>query len=153
MDSIDHRIVDLLIENARISLKNLGEKIGLSSPSTSERLKRLEETRVIRGFTIDVDPTLFGYSLQAIVRIRPLPGKLHIVQKMIVDIPQISECDKVTGDDCFICRLHFQDMAQMDKILDWLANVAETTSSIVKSQPVMRRLPPLTQPGLKPAGV
>lgn len=143
MDAIDKKILDILIQDARISLKSLSAQISMSAPSTAERVKRLEESGVIRAFTLDVDPQKIGYSLQAIVRIRPLPGKLHIVQKLIVDIPQISECDKVTGDDCFICRLHIQDIGQLDEVLDKLSNMAETNSSIVKAQPVTRRLPPV----------
>ncbi|MGF7006307.1 Lrp/AsnC family transcriptional regulator [Aminobacter sp. BE322] len=143
LDDIDRRIVEILVEDARISLKELAQRVGLSSPSASERLKRLEERGVIRGFTIEVDPTALGYTLQAIVRIRPLPGKLHVVQDLIQQIPQFSECDKVTGDDCFIARLHIRSIDELDKILDQITDKAETNSSIVKAQPVKRRLPPL----------
>ena len=143
LDDIDRRIVEILVEDARISLKELAQRVGLSSPSASERLKRLEERGVIRGFTIEVDPTALGYTLQAIVRIRPLPGKLHVVQDLIQQIPQFSECDKVTGDDCFIARLHIRSIDELDKILDQITDKDETNSSIVKAQPVKRRLPPL----------
>lgn len=143
LDDIDRRMVETLVEDARISLKDLAQRVGLSSPSASERLKRLEERGVIRGFTVDVDPAALGYTLQAIVRIRPLPGKLHVVQDLIQQIPQFSECDKVTGDDCFVGRLHIRSIDELDTILDRIADKAETSSSIVKAQPVKRRLPPL----------
>lgn len=143
LDDLDRRIVEILVEDARISLKELAQRVGLSSPSVSERLKRLEERGVIRGFTIEVDPAALGYALQAIVRIRPLPGKLHVVQDLIQQIPQFSECDKVTGDDCFVGRLHIRSISELDTILDRIADKAETSSSIVKAQPVKRRLPPL----------
>lgn len=143
LDDLDRRIVEILVEDARISLKDLAQRVGLSSPSVSERLKRLEERGVIRAFTIEVDPAALGYTLQAIVRIRPLPGKLHVVQDLIQQIAQFSECDKVTGDDCFVARLHIRSIDELDKILDRIADKAETSSSIVKAQPVKRRLPPL----------
>lgn len=143
LDDLDRRIVETLVEDARISLKDLAQRVGLSSPSVSERLRRLEERGVIRGFTIDVDPAALGYTLQAIVRIRPLPGKLHVVQDLIQQIAQFSECDKVTGDDCFVGRLHIRSIGELDTILDRIADKAETSSSIVKAQPVKRRLPPL----------
>ncbi|CAN7534624.1 Lrp/AsnC family transcriptional regulator [Aminobacter sp. LjRoot7] len=143
LDDIDRRMVEILVEDARVSLKELAQRVGLSSPSASERLKRLEERGVIRGFTVDVDPVALGYTLQAIVRIRPLPGKLHVVQDLIQQIPQFSECDKVTGDDCFVGRLHIRSIDELDTILDRIADKAETSSSIVKAQPVKRRLPPL----------
>jgi Lrp/AsnC family leucine-responsive transcriptional regulator len=142
IDDLDRRIVEILANDARISLKDLAQRVSLSSPSTSERLKRLEERGVIRTFTVDVDPGALGYTLQAIVRIRPLPGQLHIVQNLIEDIPEFCECDKVTGDDCFIGRLHLRSMEQLDQILDRITDRAETNTSIVKSHPIKRRLPP-----------
>lgn len=82
-----------------------------------------------------------GYSLQAIVRVKPLPGKLKAVQKLLETIPELSECDKVTGEDCFIIRLHLRAIEHLDFILERITDKAETHSSIVKSQPVARRLP------------
>jgi len=143
LDDIDRRILEILVVDARISLKQLADKIKLSSPSTSERLRRLEERGAIRAFTVDVDPRALGYELQAIVRIRPMPGKLAQVQKLVTEIAEFSECDKVTGDDCFIGRLHLRSIEQLDQILDRIADKAETSTAIVKSQPIRRRLPPL----------
>ncbi len=100
LDDLDRRMVEILVDDARISVKELAQRVNLSSPSVSERLRRLEERGVIRSFTVDIDPQAMGYTLQAIVRIKPLPGKLNAVQKLIEEIPEFSECDKVTGDDC-----------------------------------------------------
>jgi Lrp/AsnC family leucine-responsive transcriptional regulator len=143
IDEIDQKIVEALADNARLSIKELAQQVGLSSPSASERLRRLEERGVIARFTVDLDLRAIGYPLQAIVRIRPLPGKLHIVQRLIEDIPQITECDKVTGDDCFVARLQMRSIEQLDEILDRIADKAETSTAIIKAQPVKRRLPPL----------
>jgi len=143
IDAVDRRIIEILVDDARISLKSLAKRVKLSSPSVSERLRRLEERGVIRAFTIDVDPVAIGYTLQAIVRIRPLPGKFQAVQKLIEEIPEFSECDKVTGEDCFVARLHFRSIGQLDQILDRITDKAETNTAIVKTQPVRRRLPPL----------
>ncbi|OWW05073.1 AsnC family transcriptional regulator [Rhizobium sp. R72] len=145
IDDVDRRILEALAENARISLKELAQAGGLSSPSAAERLRRLEERGIIAGFTIDIDATALGYPLQAIVRVRPLPGQLHVVQRIIQDTPQFVECDKVTGDDCFIARLVVCSMAELDTILDKVAEKAETSTSMVKASPVKRRLPPLSR--------
>ncbi len=143
LDELDRRILEILVDDARISLKELASRVKLSSPSTSERLRRLEERGAIRAFTVDVDPRALGYELQAIVRIRPMPGKLAAVQKLVGEIREFSECDKVTGDDCFIGRLHLRSIEHLDRILDRITDKAETSTAIVKSQPVKRRLPPL----------
>jgi len=143
LDEVDRQIVGILAGNARISLKELAAQVNLSSPSASERLKRLEERGVIRAFTIEVEPQAFGYTLQAIVRIRPRPGHFLRVQQMVGEIPQFSECDKVTGDDCLIARLHVRSIDELDEIVDRIGDKAETNTVIVKSQPLKRRLPPL----------
>jgi Lrp/AsnC family leucine-responsive transcriptional regulator len=143
IDAIDQRIIEALARNARMPLKELAEAAGLSSPSAAERLRRLEERGVVTAFTVDVDPAAMGYPLQAIVRVRPLPGQLHIVERLIQDIPEFIECDKVTGDDCFIARLVIRSMGELDGILDKITERAETNTSMIKASPVKRRLPPL----------
>ncbi|WP_248796288.1 Lrp/AsnC family transcriptional regulator [Pseudomonas sp. MWU13-2105] len=143
-DEIDHLLISALMSDSRSSLKALAQVSGLSSPSVAERLRRLEERGVIKGYTVDVEPKSFGYLLQAIVRIRPLPGQLQEVERQIQAIPQFTECDKVTGDDCFIARLHVRDMEQLDTLLDRLNLHAETNTAIVKKTPIKRRLPPMT---------
>lgn len=143
IDEIDQALISALMEDSRRSLKALAQISGLSSPSVAERLRRLEERGVLKAYTVEVDPKLFGYQLQAIVRIRPLPGKLQEVERQIQSIAQFTECDKVTGDDCFIARLHVRSMEQLDTLLDHLNTYAETNTAIVKKTPVKHRLPPM----------
>jgi Lrp/AsnC family leucine-responsive transcriptional regulator len=145
LDVIDQRMLEALARNARISLKELAEVAGLSSPSAAERLRRLEERGVIAAFTVDIAPEAVGYPLQAIVRIRPLPGQLHVVERIIQETPEFIECDKVTGDDCFIGRLVVHSMGDLDGILDKITERAETNTSMIKATPVKRRLPPLSR--------
>ncbi|HEU0231351.1 MAG TPA: Lrp/AsnC family transcriptional regulator [Burkholderiaceae bacterium] len=145
MDDIDQIIIAALMDDSRRSLKALSGLCGLSAPSVSDRLRRLEERGALRGYTVDVDPKAFGYQLQAIVRVRPLPGQMHAIQRLIQDTFEFTECDKVTGEDCFVARLSVRSMEQLDAILDKLADRAETNTSIVKATPVKRRLPPLVR--------
>ncbi|GAC1041381.1 Lrp/AsnC family transcriptional regulator [Rhizobium sp. No.120] len=145
LDEIDQRMLEALARNARISLKELAEAASLSSPSAAERLRRLEERGIISAFTVDIAPEAIGYPLQAIVRIRPLPGQLHVVERIIQETPEFIECDKVTGDDCFIGRLVVRSMGELDGILDKIAERAETNTSMIKATPVKRRLPPLSR--------
>lgn len=143
LDESDRKILEALLADSRISLKDLAAHAGLSSPSVSERLNRLRERGVIRAFTVELNPEALGYRLQAIVRIRPLPGKLHVVGKLLQEIPEFCECDKVTGDDCYVARLFVRSIDQLDRILDRIADKAETSTAIVKSQTIQRRPPPL----------
>ncbi|KQV61268.1 AsnC family transcriptional regulator [Pelomonas sp. Root1217] len=143
IDDIDRLLLAALAADARAPLKDLAEAIRLSPPATSERLARLRERGVIRAFTIDIDPLALGFPLQAIVRVRPMPGALAMVQQRIDAMPEALECDKVTGDDCFVLRLALRSIEHLDQALDRLSDCAQTSSSIVKAQPLRRRVPPL----------
>lgn len=143
LDDIDRQILACLVDDARMSLKVLSGRIGLTSPSTAERLKRLEERGVILGYSARVNLAALGYTLQALVRVRPLPGLLHKVDKYIQAMPECIESDKVTGEDCFVIRLVVRSIEQLDVLLDGLAEHAQCNTSIVKSSPVKRRLPPM----------
>ena len=143
IDEIDRQILACLVEDARMSLKVLSGRVGLSSPSTAERLKRLEEKGVIEGYAARVNLAALGYTLQSLVRVRPLPGLLQKVDKYIQAMPECIESDKVTGEDCFVIRLVVRSIEQLDTLLDGLAEYAQCNTSIVKSSPVKRRLPPV----------
>ena len=143
LDETDRLLLRLLADDARTAVADLAREIGLSAPSTAERLRRLEAQGVVERYTVQIDPRALGYTLQAIVRVKPLPGQLHLVEEEIRRIPEFVECDKVTGDDCFICRLFLRNIEELDEILSKVGERAETSTAIVKATPVARRLPPL----------
>lgn len=143
LDAVDRRLITLLSANARASVAELARTVGMSSPSVSDRLRRLEETGVIRRYTVDIDPAALGYTLEAIVRVRPMPGQLRHVEALLKDIPEFVECDKVTGEDCFVARVVLRTIGHLDEILDRVTEYAETNTAIVKDATLRRRLPPL----------
>jgi Lrp/AsnC family transcriptional regulator, leucine-responsive regulatory protein len=143
LDAVDSRIIEALVRNARVAMSDLAREIGMSPPSVAERVRRLEAAGIIRGYTVEIDAKALGYTLEAIVRIKPRPGQLHLVERMIQDEPRFLVCDKVTGDDCFIARLCLVSIDELDLLLDPLHERAETSTAIVKSSPVQARLPPL----------
>lgn len=143
IDDIDRAILASLAEDARQSLKVLSARVGLTSPSTAERVKRLEERGVIEGYGARVNLAALDYRIQALVRVRPLPGKLQKVDKLIQALPECIENDKVTGEDCFVMRLVVHSIEQLDALLDAISEYAQCNTSIVKSSPVKRRLPPI----------
>jgi Lrp/AsnC family leucine-responsive transcriptional regulator len=140
-DEIDQALIALLSDNARLPTAELARSVGLSGPSVAERLRRLEEDGILQAYTVELDPKALGYTLTAIVRIRPLPGQLHHVEKLLIESPEVIECDKVTGDDCFVARYLLRSIDELDPILERIAQRAQTSTSIVKASPVKRRLP------------
>lgn len=143
LDETDARIVAALDADARLSKSELARLVGMSAPSVSERVRRLEAGGVVRGFTVDVDTRAIGYEIRAMVRIRPLPGKLHLVEKLIQEQPKFVECDKITGDDPFLARLVVHSIEQLDDVLESLSEHAVTSTAVIKGTSVKRRLPPL----------
>ncbi|AJD44156.1 AsnC family transcriptional regulator protein (plasmid) [Rhizobium gallicum bv. gallicum R602sp] len=143
LDETDARILAALDSDARLSMSELARLIGMSAPSMSERVRRLENAGVIRGFTLDVDTRAIGYQIRAMVRIRPLLGKLHLVEKLIQERPEFVECDKITGDDPFLARLVVRSIERMDDVLEALSEHAVTSTAVIKGTSVKRRLPPL----------
>ena len=144
IDRIDTKLLDALVGDARISMAELARLVGLSPPSVSERIKRLEEARVIEGYTVKIDPKALGLPLAAWLRIRPIPGQLHKVTEILQGLPNIVECDRITGEDCFIARAHIRSVEDLERLIDKINPYAMTNTSIVQSSPIERRLPPIT---------
>lgn len=145
LDSVDRQLLTALKSNSRTSIADLARALNMSAPSVSERLRRLEESGIIQNFTIEVDPKMLGYSLGFYIRIRPLPGQLSKVAALIAEIAEIVECDRITGDDCFIAKAYIREADDLERIIDQLLPYAQTNTSMIQSSPVKRRLPPLTE--------
>ena len=143
IDTVDEQLLKALIANVRTTNAELARVVGLSAPSVSERIKRLEEAGVIRGYTLTIDPEAVGLPVSAWLRIRPMPGQLQKVAEIVRGLPEIVECDRVTGEDCFLARAHVTSMQHLERIIDEIIPYAMTNTSIIQSSPVERRLPPL----------
>jgi Lrp/AsnC family transcriptional regulator, leucine-responsive regulatory protein len=141
LDDIDRLLIKLLCSDARMPVSELSRQVGLSGPSTSERIRKLQDSGIISRFTVDLDLEALGYPLQAIVRIKPRPGNMHIVEDMILNEPGFLDCDKVTGDDCFVTRLALKSIADLDPVLLPFHERAETNTAIIKSSPLRGRVP------------
>jgi Lrp/AsnC family leucine-responsive transcriptional regulator len=122
----------------------------MSAPAVKERLTRLEETGVIRGYQIDLDPKALGWPITAYVRVRPVPGQLSKIAELAQKMPQVVECHRVTGEDCFIIKVYLDALENLDLILDRFLRYGQTTTSIVQSTPVPLRAPPLPGNGGSP---
>jgi Lrp/AsnC family leucine-responsive transcriptional regulator len=139
LDDTNLRVLAELQADARLSLAELGRRVGLSSPAVAERLGRLEAAGVIRGYRADIDPRAVGYALSVVIRIRPAPRELRKVADLARDTPEIVQCDRVTGEDCYVMRAHVRDVEHLEEVIDRFAIYGQTTSSIVQSSPVPAR--------------
>lgn len=145
LDATNLRLLAELRERPRLPMTELGRRVGMSSPAVTERVRRLEEAGVIRGYRLDLDPAALGLPLAAYVRVRPNPGQLGRIAELARSIPEVTECHRITGEDCFVLKLLFPAMDQLDRVLDRFLAFGTTTSSIVQSSPVPLRPPPLPE--------
>jgi Lrp/AsnC family leucine-responsive transcriptional regulator len=143
LDDTDRKIVGELISDGRVSFAELGRRVNLSSPAVAERVQRLERAGVITGYRAELDPRLLGYPLTAIVRVKPAPGQLPRIPELAAEIPEVAECHRITGEDCFFIKVHLRSIDELGSVLDRFLAYGETTTSIVNASPVPRRDPPL----------
>jgi Lrp/AsnC family leucine-responsive transcriptional regulator len=131
-----------LLADARVSIAELGRRVTLSPPAVAERMQRLERRGVITGYHAGVDPRALGYPLTAVVRVKPAARQLHKIPELAAGIPEISECLRITGDDCFIMKVHLRSIEDLSDLLDRFLVFGETTTSLVAAAPIPPRHPP-----------
>jgi Lrp/AsnC family leucine-responsive transcriptional regulator len=145
LDQVNIRILQALADDPRLSMSALGRRIGLSAPAVTERVQRLERSGVIRGYRLDIDPAAIGLPVAAWVRVRPGPGQLMKIADLAKTMPEVVECHRITGEDCFLLKVYVPAVDQLETVLDRFLLYGNTTSSIVQSSPVPPRsvaLPP-----------
>ena len=139
LDATDLAVLAELQEDARLTFAELGRRVGLSAPAVAERVGRLERERVITAYRAEVDPRALGLGLTVVIRSRPSPGQLDNVAGVARRTPEVVECRRVTGDDCFVMTAHVRDVEHLERVIDHFAVLGQTTTSIVQSAPVPRR--------------
>ena len=146
LDGVNLRILAELRDSPRLSMAELARRVGMSAPAVTERVQRLQQAGVIAGYHLDIDPAAVGLPVTAFARIRPMPGSLPRIAELAAEIPEVTECYRITGEDCFLVKLHAPAIDQLEAILDRFLVYGNTTTSIVVSTPVPRRQPPLPVP-------
>ncbi|PTI44401.1 AsnC family transcriptional regulator [Staphylococcus xylosus] len=142
IDEINFKILQELQLEPRLTMTELGRRVGLSSPSVTERVRRLEESEVIKGYSLDLNPAALGLPIGFYIRIRPNSGKLSIIAELALSIPEVVECHRISGEDCFILKVYIPAIDQLDRILDQFLLYGSTTTTIIQSSPIpMKSLP------------
>jgi Lrp/AsnC family transcriptional regulator, leucine-responsive regulatory protein len=143
LDDVNRQLLRELHADPRISMSELARRVGMSSPSVTERVQRMQRDGVIAGFRMDVDPAALGLPVMAFARIRPVAGQLPKIAKLAAQLPQVSECHRITGEDCFLVKVHAPSIAALESVLDKFLTYGQTVTSIVVSTPVPPRALPV----------
>lgn len=141
-DSTNLELLRLLQKRPRAPISELARKVGMSNPAVKERVLRLEESGILAGYRLELNPRELGYHVMAFVRIRPLPGHVNKITELVQSIPQVTECHRITGEDCFMLKVYVKEISNLGRLLDRFLAHGQTTTSVVQSSPVpLRGLP------------
>lgn len=133
MDDIDRKILKLLQSNARMSLKTIAEKTFLSSPAVSARIEKLEKDGIISGYHALVDPMKLGYHIIAFINLDVVPEDKAKFYAYAEDVPNVLECNCVTGEYSMLLKVAFQSTMELDIFIGQLQKFGETSTQIVFS--------------------
>jgi Lrp/AsnC family leucine-responsive transcriptional regulator len=144
LDELNIRILRELSDEPRLRTTELARRLGVSTPTVRERVTRLEESGVIRGYRLDVDPAALGLPVAAWVRLRPGPGQIPKIIELAGRVPEVVECHRISGEDCFLMRVQVAEIAALEEVLDKFLVHGQTTSSFIVSTPIPPRSVPLS---------
>jgi Lrp/AsnC family leucine-responsive transcriptional regulator len=139
LDALNVSLLTELMADPRLRTTELARRLGVSAPTVRERLTRLEESGVIRGYRLDVDPAALGLPVAAWVRLRPGPGQIPKIIELAALTPEVVECHRISGEDCFLMRVQVAAIAGLEDVLDKFLVHGQTTSSFIVSTPVPPR--------------
>jgi len=146
MDITDVKILEILQQDGRISMKELGKRVSLTSPAVSERVKRLEENGVIRGYKAIVEPVTLGLNVSVIIHVGLNVSAHKSFLKFVNDHPAIVECHHVTGNDCMTIKAMLPNTLELERLLDKIQAIGSTRTEIILSTPLENK-PVLPQSG------
>ncbi|TXS51575.1 Lrp/AsnC family transcriptional regulator [Streptomyces sp. t39] len=138
-DATDWRILGALQAQGRASFTELAKAVSMSPSAVTERVRRLEETGVIKGYTAVVDPERLGLPIMALVRLRYPTGNYKPFHDLLDTTPEIVEAHHVTGDDCFVLKVTARSMRHLEEVSGKIGGLGSVTTSVVYSSPLPSR--------------
>lgn len=146
LDAIDHKIIDLLQKDARLPVKDIAKEVFLSSPAVSNRIEKLEKAGIITGYHAQINYQAFGYHIKAFINLEVEPVQKKEFYPYIHSIPNVIECNCVTGDYSMLIEVAFQTTVQLDVFINELQQkFGRTKTLIVFSCSVEHRDVPIEQ--------
>ena len=140
IDTIDWKILKELQENARITFAELGRRVGLTTPAVIERVRKLEDAKIITGYAAEIDTAKVGLPILAFVRMSISGVDYSRIIEVAENTKEILECHRGTGGDSFIMKVAVSDVANLQDLIDKLTPYGITTTAIVLSSPVKSRV-------------
>lgn len=130
LDAVDQKIIELLQENARISIKDIAAQVFLSSPAVTSRIERLEKNGIINGYHAEVNPEAMGYNVKAFINLDLNPIQKKDFYPFVESVPNVVECNCVTGDYAMLLEVQFANTGELDKFIDKLQEFGKDRKSV-----------------------
>jgi Lrp/AsnC family leucine-responsive transcriptional regulator len=140
MDRVGWSLLRLLQENARLSFRQIGEAIGLTAPAVAERVRRMEDAGIIKGYHAEVDLVKAGRPILAFISLMTNGQQSTRFRKVVGDMPELIECHCVTGNESYILKVAVTSVPHLEHLLLNLGNYGEVRTSLVLSTQVARRM-------------
>jgi len=139
LDSFGRKVLEELQANARLSLAELGRRVGLSPTATAERIKQMEEVGIVHGYTIEIDREALGLEVMAFIRMSCNGQNYHRLLEYVHILEEVRECHHLTGGDDFLLKVTTTSMADLEALIEALLPYGNPVTSLVLSSPVERR--------------
>lgn len=130
-DDLDVRILEALQANARVSVSDLARRLSLSQPAVSQRVRKLEEAGVIRGYRAEIDPSALGIGIRATVRLSTTHAHLNTALQRFGELPEVINVYRLTGEDCFLLHVAASDAHRLEAVIDSIARFGAVTTALV----------------------
>lgn len=139
MDSRGRKLLDQLQTNARLSVAELGRRVGLSPTATAERLRQMEEVGILRGYTVEIDREALGLEVMAFIRMSCNGIQYHRLLEYLQTLEEVRECHHLTGGDDLLLKVTTTNMNDLEALIEALLPYGTPVTSLVLSSPVLRR--------------
>ncbi|MEP7289501.1 MAG: Lrp/AsnC family transcriptional regulator [Chloroflexota bacterium] len=140
LDGVGWKLLRLLQENARLSFRQIGESIGLTAPAVAERVRRLEDAGILRGYHAEIDFAKAGLPIMAFIHLATNSQQSTRLRETVADIHEVIECHCITGSESYILKVAVTSVPHLERLLLELKNSGEVRTSLVLSTQIPRRL-------------
>ena len=139
MDIYGRKLVDELQKNARLSVAELGRRIGLSPTATTERMRQMEDKGILRAYTVEIDREALGLEVMAFIRMSCNGLQYHRLLDFVQKLEEVRECHHLTGGDDLLLKVTTNNMNDLEALIEALLPYGTPVTSLVLSSPVERR--------------
>lgn len=136
LDRIGLKIISVLQEDARMPLSRIGDKVGLSAPAVAERMRKMEEAGIIKGYHARIAPEAIGRPVSAFIHLTTDPGNYKAVKTLAADMHQITACHHISGEASFIIHVRVEGLPALEAVVERLSPFGQTQTAIVLSTAV-----------------